>query len=112
MGFPSPAEDYLEPPLDLNDLVGNPLSTFYVKVGTEPDVFGIHSGDILVVDRAVPHTHRSLVLATVGGTSVLRRLRRVRDVYTLVADKGSLPTIEVRPDALWGVVTYVIHRLR
>ena len=112
MGFPSPAEDYLEPPLDLNDLVGHPLSTFYVKVGTEPDVFGIHTGDILVVDRALPHTHRSIVVATIGETLLLRRLRRVRQVYTLVTDKGPLPTIEVRSDAIWGFVTYVIHRLR
>lgn len=112
MGFPSPAEDYTEPPLDLNDLGDNPLSTFYVKVGTEPDVFGIHTGDILVVDRTLQHTHHPIVLTTVGGISVLRRLRRVRDVYTLVADKGQLPTLEVHPDALWSVVTYVSHRLR
>jgi DNA polymerase V len=52
-GFPSPADDYLEPSLDLNErLVKNPNATFLVRVAGDPMIgAGIHSGDLLVVDR-------------------------------------------------------------
>jgi len=112
MGFPSPAADFIEPPLDLNEIIEHPYSTYYARVGTEPDVAGIHLGDILVVDRALPRTSGSLVLAVIANQLLLRRLRRTRNISVLVTDKRYLPSVEVRPDDIWGVVSYVIHRLK
>jgi DNA polymerase V len=111
VGFPSPASDYIEPELDLNELVESSEATYYVRVGDESDVVGIHAGDVLVIDRALPHVHGSVVLAIVGEQFVLRRLRRARGLYVLTADTHHLLSVEVEQEAIWGVVAYVIHKL-
>jgi len=46
MGFPYPAADFIELPLDLNEIIEHPLSTYYVRVGNEPDMTGVHAGDM------------------------------------------------------------------
>lgn len=112
MGFPSPAADFIEPPLDLNDIVEHPHATYYVRVGNKPDVSGIHLGDILVIDRALPLTSGSIVLAVISNQLLLRRLRRTRDLFVLVTDTRYLPSLEVQASDIWGVVAYVIHKVR
>ena len=112
MGFPSPAADFVEPPLDLNDIIEHPLATYYVRVGKESDVSGIHPGDILVVDRALPLTSGSIVLAVMANQCILRRLRRTRDLFVLVTDTRYLPSLEVQASDIWGVVAYIIHKPR
>ncbi len=112
MGFPSPAADFIDPPLDLNALVEHPFATYYVRVGNKPDVSGIYPGDILVVDRALPLTSGSIVLTIISNQLLLRRLRRTRDLFVLVTDTRYLPSIEVQASDIWGVVSYVIHKLR
>jgi len=64
-GFPSPAEDYLDRALDLNErLISNPAATFYVRAsGDSMRDAGIQSGDILVVDRAVEPRPGKIVIA-------------------------------------------------
>ena len=54
-GFPSPAEQYLEPPLDLNELlVKRPAATYFVRVQGDSMIdAGINNGDLLVVDRSL-----------------------------------------------------------
>ena len=54
-GFPSPAADYIDQHLDLNEhLVSNPASTFFVRVvGESMTGDHIHTGNVLVVDRAM-----------------------------------------------------------
>ncbi len=111
MGFPSPAADFIEPPLDLNDIVEYPHATYYVRVGNKPDVSGIHPGDMLVVDRAFPLTSGSIVLAVIANQLLLRRLRRTRGLFVLVTDNRYLPSLEVQAEDIWGVVVYVIHKL-
>lgn len=80
--------------------------------GKEPDVSGIHPGDMLVVDRALPLTGGSIVLAVIANGLLLRRLRRTHDLFVLVTDTRYLPSVEVQPSDIWGVVAYVIHRLK
>ncbi len=52
-GFPSPATDYVEDSLSLDEhLVEHQEATFFVRVsGTSMTGFGIHDGDLLVVER-------------------------------------------------------------
>jgi DNA polymerase V len=54
-GFPSPADDYLEGSLDLNEyFIRHPAATFYVRAsGDSMRGAGIFDGDLLIVDRAV-----------------------------------------------------------
>lgn len=64
-GFPSPAEDYLEQNLDLNEhLIQHPAATFFVRVdGDSMRGAGIHKDDILIVDRALEPTNGKIIIA-------------------------------------------------
>ena len=66
-GFPSPAEQYIESPLDLNELlVHRPAATFFVRAAGDSMIgAGIRPGDILVVDRSLDARDGSIVIACV-----------------------------------------------
>jgi len=120
-GFPSPADDFAERSLDLNEqLVCNPIATFFVRAsGHSMDGAGIHDGDLLVVDRSVSPAHGSVVVAVVDGGLTVKRLSKRGTKGSLLpdpseADQGVYAPIEVSPDTdarVWGVVTWSIHRL-
>ncbi|MCL5991709.1 MAG: translesion error-prone DNA polymerase V autoproteolytic subunit [Bacteroidetes bacterium] len=115
-GFPSPADDYMEDRLDLNDhLVRNPAATFFVRVtGDSMIEAGIHSGDILVVDRSLNPKDNNIVIAVIDGELTVKRLRTQKThVYLLPENKNYKP-IEITSEMsfeVWGVVTNVIHNL-
>ena len=75
-GFPSPATDHDERPLDINDyLVRNPVATFFFPVeGRSMEGAEIFAGDILVVDRSVMPRHGHIVVAFVNGERLVKRL--------------------------------------
>lgn len=115
-GFPSPAEDYVEGPLDLNrHLIVHPAATFFVRVSGDSMIgAGIHSGDLLIVDRAVSAGHDSIIIAVVNGDLTVKRLYQVGPLLRLLPENPSYPPIEIYPDTdfeVWGVVTKVIHFL-
>ena len=76
-GFPSPAEQYLEPPLDLNELlVKRPAATFFVRVQGDSMIgAGIHDGDLLVVDRSLRPADGDVIIASVDGDFTVKTLR-------------------------------------
>jgi DNA polymerase V len=115
-GFPSPADDYLEKKLDLNQhLILHPAATYFVKVtGDSMIEAGIHSGDLLIVDRALEAKDKNVVVAVVNGELTVKRFRRVKGKISLVPENPKYATLEVSEDnnfEIWGVVTYVIHAL-
>ena len=63
-GFPSPADDYLESKLDLNDyLIKHPSATFFVRVVGDSMVnAGIHNNDIIIVDRSIKPKHGKIIV--------------------------------------------------
>ena len=74
---------------------------------------GIHSGDILVVDRALEPTHGRVVIAALDGELTVKRLRHTGGRLFLVPENPDYAPLEVSPEAsfeIWGVVTFVIHR--
>jgi DNA polymerase V len=114
-GFPSPAEDYLERALDLNELcIAHPAATFYVRAsGDSMRDAGIKSGDILVVDRAVEARPGKIVIAAVDGELTVKRLRCLDGRLFLAPENPAYRSIEVHPETcfeIWGVVTFIIHR--
>lgn len=116
-GFPSPAEDYEEPALDLNEhLVQHREATFFVRAQGHSMVgAGIHDGDLLVVDRALTARDGDIVIAVVDGALTVKRLRQQGDRTWLQAENPDYGDIELGEDQqleLWGVVTAVIHRYR
>ena len=76
-GFPSPAEQYMEPPLDLNELlVKRPAATYFVRVSGDSMIgAGINDGDILVVDRSLRPADGDIIIACVDGDFTVKRFR-------------------------------------
>ena len=114
-GFPSPATDYLENKLDLNEyLVKHPAATFIVKAnGPSMIESGISSGDLLIVDRSVTPKNDNIVIASVFGDLTVKKLRKKGPSLFLVSANNEYPSIEIKEEMecfIWGVVTYVIHK--
>jgi DNA polymerase V len=113
-GFPSPASDYIEGTLDLNDhLIKNPAATFFVRVSGESMVgAGMRPNDILIVDRSINPTNGKIVIAVLDGELTVKRLRFKDNQAYLMPENSSFRPIKVSPDSdfsIWGVVTNVIH---
>lgn len=115
-GFPSPADDFLEKNLDLHEyLIKNPAATFLVRVkGSSMIQAGIFSGDMLVVDRSLKPTHKSIVVAVVDGEFTVKRMQMSAGQTYLVPENRDYKPIRITEDMdvqIWGVVTTVIHQL-
>jgi DNA polymerase V len=115
-GFPSPAEDYVEGKLDLNQyLIKHPVATFFVRVTGDSMIgSGIHSGDLLIVDRSLEAKNNKVIIAVVDGELLVKRLRIQKKQIMLVADNPDYPSLVIQEEMnfeVWGVVTNVIHPL-
>ena len=115
-GFPSPADDYVESPLDLNAyLVRNPAATFMVKVsGDSMAGAGIADGDLLGVDRSEEAVHGKIVVAVLDGELTVKRLHVRKDVRLLAPENPKYKPLRIEPGQelqLWGVVTGVVKRV-
>ncbi len=114
-GFPSPADDYSERTLDLNEhLIANPASTFYIRVQGDSMVDeNIHSGDILIVDKSLEARPGDVVIAEVDGEFCVKKLGGTKGAYRLIPANPDFPEIPLLEEStLWGVVTHSIkgHR--
>lgn len=113
-GFPSPADDYADPPLDLvGYLVKNPPATLLVRArGDSMKGVGIHDGALLVVDRSLEACDGRVVIAVVDGEFTVKRLRKDGGRCWLEAANSRYRDIEVcSEDMIWGVVVHAIHTL-
>jgi DNA polymerase V len=116
-GFPSPADDFIERRLSLDEhLIRQPASTFLVRVAGDCLAgAGIHDGDLLVVDRATPPSTGSLVVAVVDGAFALRRVSRTADgrrvLQSAHPDDLDRALGDGRDGQVWGVARWAIHRL-
>ena len=116
-GFPSPATDYVEDELDLNNhLIKNIPSTFLIRVqGKSMNKVGIHDGDLLIVDKSLNPKNFSTVIVNINEELVVKTFVRENNKSFLtsgskkIEDKINL--IENPEILIWGVVTYVIHAL-
>ncbi|MCI2963794.1 translesion error-prone DNA polymerase V autoproteolytic subunit [Shewanella sp. N2AIL] len=115
-GFPSPAQDYVEQTLDLNELcIKHPAATFFVKVqGDSMIEAGIFSGDILVVDRSLQPAHGDTVVAAVNGEFTVKQLQ-LRPVVQLLPRNALFSPIAINDESelnIFGVVTNVVKKLK
>jgi DNA polymerase V len=122
-GFPSPAEQYLEPPLDLNELlVKRPAATYFVRVEGDSMIgAGIHDGDLLVVDRSLRPASGDVIIASVDGDFTVKTLKSGNGEWgmgngkeiRLVAENPKYPDIVLKPGQeldYFGKVTACIHQ--
>ncbi len=113
-GFPSPAEDYTDLSLDLNEhLIQHPSATFYVYARGDSMIdSGIYDGDLLIVDRALDPVNNSIVIAVVNGDFTVKKIIKKNKKLYLMPNNIKYTPIEVTSDTnfeIWGVVTYTIH---
>jgi len=116
-GFPSPATDYVEDDIDLNNhLIKNIPSTFLIRAqGKSMNSIGIHDGDLLVVDRSLNPKNFSTVIVNVNEELVVKSFIKEKDQSFLTSGSKKIKdkiTLTENPEIfIWGVVTYVIHAL-
>jgi len=115
-GFPSPADDYIDVGIDLNEtLIRHPSSTFFLRVSGDSMVeAGIQHGDLLVVDRSLEARPGHVVVAVLDGAFTLKRLARHQGRLRLEAANSAYPPLELHHCGdvqIWGVAIHAIHSL-
>ena len=115
-GFPSPAENFMDLDLSLQDyLVQNPSATFCVRVtGDSMKNAGISSGDVMIVDRALEPKNNTIVLAVLDGEFTVKRIQKKGDDLFLNPENKDFKAIQITEEMnfqVWGVVTHIIHKV-
>lgn len=114
-GFGAAADDYAERGIDLNEqLIRNKPATFFLRMSGDAMIdAGIHNGDILIVDRSLKGASGKVVVATLNGEMLIRRLEKTFNKIRLIPETNKLSAIDIDLNScefsIWGVVTYVIH---
>lgn len=115
-GFPSPAADYVEQTLDLNQLcIQRPSATFFIRVeGDSMRDAGIFPNDILVVDRSIQARHGDIVIACVDGDFTVKELQLQPQVALLPHNPAYAPIALHAEQSLdiFGVVSGVVRQLQ
>jgi DNA polymerase V len=116
-GFPSPATDYIEEEINLNnELIKNPSSTFLIRVqGNSMLDYKIAEGDVLIVDRSLTLKNNSIAVLNFQGELVVKKIIKKKEKYFILS-KENKRTKEIEISSsfdseLWGIVIYVIHKL-
>lgn len=115
-GFPSAADDYVDQQVNLHELlVHNAAATFFVRaVGDSMLGAGVHDGDLLIVDRSAEARSGRVVIAALDGELTVKRLVRRKGRALLLPENPAYPEIDITDREyvhIWGVVTYVVHKL-
>ncbi len=115
-GFPSPADDYMDIGIDLNEhLIHNPASTFFLNVsGDSMTNSGIQNNDLIIVDRSLTPAPGDIVIAILNGAFTLKRLVLTQGRIYLEAGNPKYPPIDLSQYSdvhIWGVAIYSIHNL-
>ena len=113
-GFPSPADDYTEQNIDLNEhLIKNPFSTFFLRVKGDSMInSGIQNHDLIIVDKSLIAMPGNIVIAMIDGEFTVKRLEKKNGELYLKAENDSYPDFNFKNHneiQIWGVVIYSIH---
>ncbi|HDV5711120.1 TPA: LexA family protein [Legionella pneumophila] len=108
-GFPSPADDYIESYLDLNEhLIKHPASTFFlIAAGDSMTDAGIQPGDMLIVDKSIEPTHGKIVIATIDGELTVKTLSKSNGKVQLVPGNKAYKPIDITESqdlVIWGAL--------
>ena len=115
-GFPSPADDYTEENIDLNEhLISNPFSTFFLRVKGDSMInAGIQDKDLIIVDKSLTAKPGNIIIAIIDGEFTVKRLSIKNNELYLKAENNSYPDFRFKNHIdvqIWGVVIYSIHSL-
>jgi len=115
-GFPSPAEDFKQQRLSLDQvLVKNKLSTFFARVSGQSMInAGIDDNDLLVIDRSLEPEHNRIAVCFLDGEFTVKRLKVDKDGVWLQPENPDYPIIKITEEndfIIWGIVTNVIKKV-
>ncbi|WP_010179485.1 LexA family protein [Aquimarina agarilytica] len=115
-GFPSPAEDFTQKKLSLDDkLIQNKEATFYARVqGVSMINAGLDDGDLLVIDRSIPPKNNHIAVCYLNNEFTVKRLAIENKKVTLIPENEDYEKIEISEGSeliIWGIVTYVIKKV-
>jgi len=113
-GFPSPAQDYIEQKLDLNEhLIKHPSSTFIIKTDGDSMIEeGINNKCLLIVDRSLDYKKDCIVIASINGEFTVKRIGRIKGKDYLISANKDFAPIEINDETevlIWGIVTWVLN---
>ncbi len=116
-GFPSPADDYIAAPIDLNrELIANPASTFLGRIRGDSMIdAGIFDGDLVVVDKALSPRSGDVAVCFIDGEFTIKYIKFQNKSILLIPANKEFSPIRVTADnefMIWGIVTYSIRRHR
>ena len=118
MGFPSPATDYVEQRISLDErIITRPSATYFMRAGATHYREGIISGSLLVVDASLRPCDGSLLVCRMEGEMRIKRYRNHPKAHLEDLQTGRREEIPVHddgtsPDAIFGVITYIINDAR
>lgn len=115
-GFPSPATDYIEKTLDLNELcIKHPAATFFaLATGYSMIKAGIYPDDVLIIDKSLEARDRDIVIALYNGQFTVKRLLKT-PILQLVPENDEFEPIIITDNdefEIFGVVTNSIRNFR
>lgn len=115
-GFPSPADDFKEQRLSLDDeLIKNKESTFFARVSGQSMIgAGLNDKDLLVIDRSIEPTHNKIAVCFLDGEFTVKRLKVENDEVWLQPENPTYQPIQITQEnnfVIWGVVTNVIKKV-
>ena len=116
-GFPSPAIDFVENDIDLNEiLIKNKTATFLGQiVGYCLENIGISDGDYIIIDRSLTPVNNDYVVCVIDGEFTSKRIEIHNDCCWLYPENDKYKPIKVTKEnefVIWGVLTYSIKKLR
>ena len=115
-GFPSPAEDFRETRISLDEeLIQNKDATFFAKVSGQSMIgAGLDDNDLLVIDRSIEPINNKIAVCFLDGEFTVKRLRVEKGEVWLKPENPDYPIIKITEDnnfVIWGIVTNVIKKV-
>lgn len=115
-GFPSPAQEYMELSIDLNqELIKNPASTFFARVRGDSMICEAEDGDLLIVDKAGDVVNGKMAVCFIDGEFTLKYIHIQKNVIWLIPANPEYSPIKITEEneiIVWGIVEYIIKKPR
>jgi len=115
-GFPSPAEDFKEQRLSLDqELIKNKEATFFARVSGQSMIgAGLNDKDLLVIDRSLEPENNKIAVCFLDGEFTVKRLKVSNNEVWLQPENPNYPIIKITEEnnfVIWGIVTNVIKKV-
>ena len=116
-GFPSPADDYLEGLLSLDDICMTNRETTFLGRVTGKSLQDIHvfEGDIMVIDKSLKPENGDLVVAVINSEFTAKFISITGNDFLLYPANKKFKPIKIAEFddfKIWGVVTRVIQDVK